>query len=138
MKLSADKKSTGRVKRFLKRTNMLTIPCQFSGFGDCMVRFVSVSETDKWNYKSYSYARVLNFEITIKKTGHVFSEDRIPSGWRESSRLRFFKKRKFMANLELNCMINKTNLPMFLKVVEIPGQAFSTDWAGKITYKFVD
>ena len=140
MKLSADKQSTNLVKKFLKKTNMLTIPCLFDGLGDCSVRFVSVSGTDKWNYKTQSYARVINFEVTAKKVGGRYSENRIPmkNWWNNSDRLRFFKNRKQVTTMELERMISKTNIPLFFKMAQIPGQAFNNELVGKITFKYID
>ena len=140
MKLSADKQSTNLVKKFLKKTNMLTIPCLFEGLGDCSVRFVSVSETDLWNYKTQSYAHVINFEVTAKKVGGRYSENRIPvkNWWNNSDRLRFFKRRKMVTTMELERMLSKTNIPLFFKMAQIPGQAFNNELVGKITFKYID
>jgi hypothetical protein len=118
----------------------LTIPCQFDGLGDCSVRFVSVSETDKWNYKTQSYARVINFEVTAKKEGGRYSENRIPTkNWfNNAGRLRFFKNRKYITTMELNRMISKTNIPLFFKMAQIPCQAFNDELVGKVTFKYID
>lgn len=140
MKLSADRQSTKIVKRFLEKTNMITIPCQFEGFGDCMVRFVSVSDTDKWNYKTSSYARLINFEVIVKKSGFRYSEDRIPTKrtWNHDQRLQFFKSRMYMAKMHLNRMIEKSNIPLFFRMAQIPGQPFTNELVGKVTFKYID
>lgn len=140
MRQSADKQSTNLVKKFLKKTNMLTIPCLFDGLGHCSVRIVSVSETDKWNYKTQSYARVINFEVTAKKTGGRYCEHNIPAKnwWNNAERLRFFKRRKNVTTMELERMLSKTNIPLFFKMAQIPGQAFNNELVGKITFKYID
>ena len=140
MKLSADKQSTKIVKRILKKTGMLTIPCQFQGFGDCVVRFVSVSESDKYNWRENKYARYINFEITLKKSGSRYSEDKIPvkRTWNTSTRLHFFKNRKYSAQLQINQMLAKTNIPLFISLSSIPTNEYRTEICGNITYKYID
>jgi hypothetical protein len=138
MKLSADKKSTTLVKKYFKKNNLLSIPCQFQGFGECVVRFVSVSESDKWNYKEQKYARVINFEITMKKSGQRYSEDRIPAeySWRES-RQSFYKSRKWSAQNQLDRMLRNTKIPLFFEMATIPTQNHG-EMVGNVTYKFID
>ena len=138
MKLTADKKTTTLVKKFFKKNNLLTTPCEFNGFGECTVRFVSVSESDKWNYKEQKYARVINFEITLKKSGQRYSEDRIPVeySWRET-RQSFYKNRKWSAQNQLNKMLRNTKVPLFFEMATIPTQNHG-ELVGNITYKFID
>ena len=50
MKITADKKSTKVVKKFLQKTNSLTFKDTWNGFGEVSIRIVSVGETNKWNY----------------------------------------------------------------------------------------
>jgi hypothetical protein len=138
MKLTADKKTTNLVKKYFKKNNLLSIPCQFDAFGECTVRFVSVSESDKWNYKEQKYARVINFEITLKKSGYRYSEDRIPSeySWRET-RQSFFKKRKWSAKNQLDKMLRTTKIPIFFEMATIPTQTHG-ELIGNVTYKYID
>ena len=139
MKLTADKKSTNLVKKFLKKKNMLTIPCNFHGFGDCVVRFVSVSESDKYNWRENKYSRYINFEITMKRSGFGYSEDRIPSqySWGKS-RQSFFKSRKYMAQVSINQMLKNTEIPLFLRMATIACENNSLELCGTVTYKFID
>ena len=140
MKLTADKKSTNLVKKFLKQRGMLTIPCQFQGFGDCVVRFVSVSESDKYNWRDGKYARYINFEIIMKKDGETYSESRIPSkhSWYTSARQRFFKARKYMSQMHINQMLKNTKIPMFLEMASITTNNYGAEICGNVTYKFID
>lgn len=141
MKLTADKKSTTLVKKFLQKKGMLTIPCQFQGFGDCVVRFVSVSESDQYNWRDGKYARYINFEIIMKKDGESYSESRIPSEnyWGRSSRQRFFKSRKYMAQMYINQMIAKTKIPMFMEMASITTyNSCVRELCGNVTYKYID
>ena len=110
MKLTSDKKTTTLVKKFLKKKGLLTIPCQFQGFGDCVVRFVSVSESDQYNWRDAQYARYINFEIIMKREGEGYSESRIPSphAWGRS-RQSFFKQRKYMAQMHINQILCLSN-----------------------------
>ena len=95
MKITADKKSTKVVKKYLQKTNSLTFQDKWNGFGEVSVRIVSVGETNQWNYIDQQWCRVLNIEVTAKKTGFHFSESRIPSpySWGQTQ-MSFFKKRK--------------------------------------------
>lgn len=138
MTLTADKKSTNLVKKYFKKNGLINIPCQFDGFGECVVRFVSVSESDKWNYKEQKYSRMINFEITMKKSGHRYSEDKIPTqySWRDS-RQRFYKNRKYMAQMHINQMLTKTKIPLFFDMATIPKQVHG-EMVGNVTYKYID
>ena len=141
MKLTADKKSTSLVKKFLKKKGLLTIPCQFQGFGDCVVRFVSVSESDKYNWRDAQYARYINFEIIMKREGEGYSESRIPSVnyWGRNSRQRFFKNRKYMAQMYINQMLKNTKIPMFMEMASITTyNNYCTEICGTVTYKYID
>ena len=141
MKLTADKKSTSLVKKFLKKKGLLTIPCQFQGFGDCVVRFVSVSESDQYNWRDAQYARYINFEIIMKREGEGYSESRIPSVnyWGRNSRQRFFKNRKYMAQMYINQMLKNTKIPMFMEMASITTyNNYCTEICGTVTYKYID
>jgi len=139
MKLTADKKSTNLVKKFLKKKNLLTIPCNFHGFGDCVVRFVSVSESDKYNWREGQYARFINFEIIMKRKGEGYSEDRIPSPYSfYSSKQRFYKNRKNMAQMYINQMLSKTIIPTFMDMASITKHTYNTEFCGTVTYKYID
>lgn len=141
MKLTADKKSTNLVKKFLQKKGMLTIPCQFQGFGDCVVRFVSVSESDQHNWRDGKYYRYINFEIIMKKDGEKFSESRIPSAnyWGQRSRQSFFKQRKYMAQMHINQMLAKTKIPMFMEMASITTyNHYCAEICGTVTYKYID
>lgn len=140
MKLTADKKSTNLVKKYLKKRGMLSIPCQFHGFGECTVRFVSVSESDKYNWRDGKYARYINFEIIMKKEGEGYSESRIPSkhSW-HSSRQRFFKNRKYAAQIQINQMLKKTKIPMFMEMASITTDShYGVEICGNVTYRYID
>jgi hypothetical protein len=138
MTLTADKKTTNLVKKYFKKNGLTTIPCELNGFGQCTVRFVSVSESDKWNYKEQKYARVINFEITLKKSGQRYSQDRIPAeySWRES-RQSFYKNRKWSAKNQLNKMLRTTKVPLFFDIATIPTQNHG-ELVGNVTYKYID
>lgn len=141
MKLTADKKSTSIVKKFLQKKGLLTIPCQFQGFGDCVVRFVSVSESDKYNWRDGQYSRYINFEIIMKKDGESYSESRIPSVnyWGRNSRQRFFKSRKYMAQMHINQMLKNTKIPMFMEMASITTyNHYCAEICGNVTYKYID
>lgn len=138
MTLTADKKTTNLVKKYFKKNGLTTIPCELNGFGECTVRFVSVSESDKWNYKEQKYARVINFEITLKKSGQRYSQDRIPSeySWRET-RQSFYKNRKWAAKHQLDRMLRDTKVPLFFDMATIPTQNHG-ELVGNVTYKYID
>ena len=139
MKLTSDKKSTSLVKKFLQKKGMLTIPCQFQGFGDCVVRFVSVSESDRYNWRDAQYSRYINFEIIMKKEGEAYSESRIPSAnyWGRRSRQSFFKQRKYMAQMYINQMLSNTKIPMFMEMASITTYN-GRELCGNVTYKYID
>ena len=138
MTLTSDKKTTNLVKKYFKMNSMLTIPCELTGFGVCTVRFVSVSESSKWDYREQKYARVINFEITLKKSGQRYSQDRIPSehSWRES-RQSFYKSRKWSAKNQLNRMLRDTKVPLFFNMATIPTLNHG-ELVGNVTYKYID
>jgi hypothetical protein len=139
MKITADKYSTKLVKKFLQKTNSLTFQDTWNGFGDVKVRIVSVGETDKYNWSTKEYSRVLNIEVTTKKTGFHFSENKIPSkyAWGETQ-ISFFKKRKSHAEFCFNKMIQKTKIPMFFEMACISGPRYRENFMGNITFKYID
>ena len=139
MKITQDKKSTNLVKKFLKRTNSLIIKDTWPGFGDISIRIVSVGETDQYNWKDQDYGRVLNIEVTAKKTGFHFSEDKIPSkyAWGQTQ-ISFYKKRK--SNVEYNFIktIQKTKIPLFFEMASIPNPRYSDNFMGNVSFKYID
>lgn len=140
MKITADKKSTKVVKKYLQKTNSLTFQDKWNGFGDVTIRIVSVGETDKWSYTDQQWCRVLNIEVTAKKTGFHFSENRIPSeyAWGQS-RMSFFKKRKSHAEWCFNKMIVNTKIPLFFKMASITGPRYNgNEFMGNVTFKYID
>ena len=139
MKITADKKSTNLVKKFLKRTNSLIIKDTWNGFGEVSIRIVSVGETDQYNWKDQDYGRVLNIEVTAKKTGYHFSEDKIPSkyAWGETQ-LSFYKKRKSHTEFCFNKMIQKTKIPMFFEMASITGPRYRDNFMGNVSFKYID
>ena len=140
MKITADKKSTKVVKKYLQKTNSLILKDTWNGFGEVSVRIVSVGETNQWNYIDQQWCRVLNIEVTAKKTGFHFSESRIPSpySWGQTQ-MSFFKKRKSHAEWCFNKMIAKTNIPLFFKLASIPGPRYNdNEFMGKVTFKYID
>jgi hypothetical protein len=139
MKITQDKKSTKLVKKYLQKTNSLTFQDTWNGFGEVSVRIVSVGETDKWNYKEQQWCRVLNIEVTSKKTGHHFSENRIPSEYAWSqTRMSFFKKRKAHAEWNFNKLIANTKIPMFFQMASIVGSIHNDNLMGNVTFKYID
>ena len=140
MKIAADKLSTKLVKKYLQKTNSLTFQDNWNGFGDVTIRFVSVGETDKWNYIDQQWSRVLNIEVTAKKKGYHFSEERIPSEYSWSqSRMSFFKKRKSHAEWNFNKMIVNTIIPTFFKAACITGPRYNNnEYMGNVTFKYID
>ena len=140
MTIIQDKQSTKILKKFLKKTGSLTFQDKWNGFGEVSVRIVSVGETGKWNWNENQYCRVLNIEVTAKKTGFHFSESRIPSpySWGQTQ-MSFFKKRKSHAEWCFNKMIAKTNIPLFFKLASIPGPRYNdNEFMGKVTFKYID
>jgi hypothetical protein len=139
MKITQDKKSTNLVKKFLKRTNSLIIKDTWNGFGEVSIRIVSVGETDQYNWTTKEYCRVLNIEVTAKKTGYHFSENKIPSkySWGETQ-LSFYKKRK--SNVEYNFIktIQKTKIPMFFEMASITGPRYRDNFMGNVSFKYID
>jgi hypothetical protein len=139
MKITQDKRSTNLVKKFLKRTNSLIIKDTWNGFGEVSIRIVSVGETDQYNWTTKEYCRVLNIEVTAKKTGYHFSENRIPSkyAWGETQ-LSFYKKRKSHTEFCFNKMIQKTKIPMFFEMASITGPRYRDNFMGNVSFKYID
>ena len=139
MKVTQDKKSTNLVKKFLKRTNSLIIKDTWNGFGEVSIRIVSVGETDQYNWTTKEYCRVLNIEVTAKKTGYHFSENKIPSkySWGETQ-LSFYKKRKSHTEFCFNKMIQKTKIPMFFEMASITGPRYRDNFMGNVSFKYID
>ena len=140
MKIAADKLSTKLVKKYLQKTNSLTFQDTWNGFGDVTIRIVSVGETDKWNYIDQEWCRVLNIEVTAKKRGFTFSEERIPSQYSWSqTRMSFFKRRKSHAEWCFNKMIVNTIIPLFFKAACITGPRYNNnEYMGNVTFKYID
>ena len=139
MKITQDKKSTKLVKKFLQRTNSLIIKDTWNGFGEVSIRIVSVGETDQYNWTTKEYCRVLNIEVTAKKTGYHFSENKIPSkySWGETQ-LSFYKKRKSHTEFCFNKMIQKTKIPMFFEMASITGPRYRDNFMGNVSFKYID
>ena len=139
MNITQDKKSTKLVKKYLQKTNSLIIKDTWNGFGDVSIRIVSVGESDQYNWKEQQYGRVLNIEITMKKTGYHFSENRIPSkyAWGETQ-IAFYKKRK--SNVEYNFVktIQKTKIPMFFTMAGITSPIHNDNFMGNLSFKYID
>jgi len=74
----------------------------------------------------------------MKKSGHRYSEDKIPTqySWRDS-RQRFYKNRKYMAQMHINQMLTKTKIPLFFDMATIPRQIHG-EMVGNVTYKYID
>ncbi len=140
MKITADKKTTNLVKKFLKRTNSLIIKDTWHGFGDVSVRIVSVGETDQYNWKEQQYGRVLNIEVTAKKTGYHFSEDKIPAkySWGYNTQMSFYKKRKSHVEFYFGKMLQKTKIPLFFEMASIPNPRYSDNYLGNVSFKYID
>jgi hypothetical protein len=139
MKITTDKQSTNLVKNFLNRKGILEIKDTWNGFGEVSVRIVSVGETDKYDWSASKYERVLNIEVTAKKTGYHFSENRIPSkhAWGESQ-IAFYKKRKSNVEYYFNRLILNTDIPMFLKFAGIPKVRYGNQFLGNVKFKYID
>jgi hypothetical protein len=140
MKITQDKLSTKLLMRFIKKQNLVVMTDTWNHFGEVSVRIVSVGETDKWNWVDQKYSRVLNIEVTAKKKGFSFSEDRIPSNhyWSQS-RMSFFKRRKSHADWCFNKLIKNTIIPTFFKVACIPGPTHNNnEYMGNVTFKYID
>jgi hypothetical protein len=139
MKITQDKKSTKLVKKFLQKTNSLIIKDTWNGFGDVSIRVVSVGETDQYNWRDQQYGRVLNIEVTLKKTGYHFSENRIPSkyAWGETQ-IAFYKKRKNHAEYNFTKLIQKTKIPMFFQLAGIVGPINTENFMGNVSFKYID
>ena len=140
MKITQDKLSTKLLMRFLKKQNLVVMTDTWNHFGEVSVRIVSVGQTDKWNWNTNAYGRVINIEVTLKKEGHRYTEGSIPSkySWRSSNRASYFKSRKWGASRGAQNLINNTIIPTFFKAASIPLPRHSDEIIGNITYKFVD
>ena len=140
MKITQDKLSTKLLMRFLKKQNLVVMKDTWNHFGEVSVRIVSVGQTDKWNWNTNEYGRVINIEVTLKKEGHRYTEGSIPSkySWRSSNRASYFKSRKWGASRGAQKLINNTIIPTFFKAASIPLPRHSDEIIGNITYKFVD
>jgi hypothetical protein len=140
MKITSDKESTKIVKKFLTKIGSLTFHDNWNGFGDVTIRIVSVGETDKYNWNESKYSRVLNIEVTARKEGFTFSENKIPHvySW-GSTRMAFFKRRKSHTEYNFNKMISQTNIPLFFKMASIPGPRYNNnEYMGNVTFKYID
>ena len=140
MKITSDKESTKIVKKFLTKIGSLTFHDNWNGFGDVTIRIVSVGETDKYNWNESRYSRVLNIEVTARKEGFTFSENKIPHvySW-GSTRMAFFKRRKSHTEYNFNKMISQTNIPLFFKMASIPGPRYNdNEYMGNVTFKYID
>jgi hypothetical protein len=140
MKITSDKESTKIVKKFLNKIGSLTFHDNWNGFGDVTIRIVSVGETDKYNWNESRYSRVLNIEVTARKEGFTFSENKIPHvySW-GSTRMAFFKRRKSHTEYNFNKMISQTNIPLFFKMASIPGPRYNdNEYMGNVTFKYID
>ena len=140
MKITQDKLSTKLLMRFLKKQNLVVMKDTWNHFGEVSVRIVSVGLTDKWNWNTNEYGRVINIEVTLKKEGHRYTEGSIPSkySWRSSNRASYFKSRKWGASRGAQNLINNTIIPTFFKAASIPLPRHSDEIIGNITYKFID
>ena len=140
MTITQDKLSTKLLMRFLKKQNLVVMKDTWNHFGEVSVRIVSVGLTDKWNWNTNEYGRVINIEVTLKKEGHRYTEGSIPSkySWRSSNRASYFKSRKWSASSGAQKLINNTIIPTFFKAASIPLPRHSDEIIGNITYKFVD
>ena len=140
MKITSDKESTKIVKKFLTKIGSLTFHDNWNGFGDVTIRIVSVGETDKYNWNESKYSRVLNIEVTARKEGFTFSENKIPHVYSWGSiRMAFFKRRKSHTEYNFNKMISQTNIPLFFKMASIPGPRYNdNEYMGNVTFKYID
>ena len=140
MKITQDKLSTKLLMRFLKKQNLVVMKDTWNHFGEVSVRIVSVGQTDKWNWNTNEYGRVINIEVTLKKEGHRYTEGSIPSqySWRSSNRASYFKSRKWSASSGAQKLINNTIIPTFFKAASISLPRHSDEIIGNITYKFID
>ena len=140
MTITQDKLSTKLLMRFLKKQNLVVMKDTWNHFGEVSVRIVSVGQTDKWNWNTNEYGRVINIEVTLKKEGHRYTEGSIPSkySWRSSNRASYFKSRKWGASRGAQNLINNTIIPTFFKAASIPLPRHSDEIIGNITYKFID
>lgn len=140
MKITQDKLSTKLLMRFIKKQNLVVMKDTWNHFGEVSVRIVSVGLTDRWNWNTNEYGRVINIEVTLKKEGHLYAEGSVPTkySWRSSNRASYFKSRKWGASRGAQRLINDTIIPTFLKAASISLPRHSDEIIGNITYKFVD
>ena len=140
MTITQDKLSTKLLMRFLKKQNLVVMTDTWNHFGEVSVRIVSVGQTDKWNWNTNEYGRVINIEVTLKKEGHRYTEGSVPTkySWRSSNRASYFKSRKWGASRGAQNLINNTIIPTFFKAASIPLPRHSDEIIGNITYKFID
>ena len=140
MKITQDKLSTKLLMRFIKKQNLVVMKDTWNHFGEVSVRIVSVGLTDKWNWNTNAYGRVINIEVTLKKEGHRYTEGSVPTkySWRSGNRASFFKSRKWGASSGAQKLINNTIIPTFFKAASIPLPRHSDEIIGNITYKFID
>ena len=140
MKITQDKLSTKLLMRFIKKQNLVVMKDTWNHFGEVSVRIVSVGQTDKWNWNTNAYGRVINIEVTLKKEGHRYTEGSVPTkySWRSSNRASYFKSRKWGASSGAQKLINNTIIPTFFKAASIPLPRHSDEIIGNITYKFID
>ena len=140
MTITQDKLSTKLLMRFLKKQNLVVMKDTWNHFGEVSVRIVSVGQTDKWNWNTNEYGRVINIEVTLKKEGHRYTEGSVPTkySWRSSHRASYFKSRKWGASRGAQRLINDTIIPTFFKAASIPLPRDSDEIIGNITYKFID
>jgi hypothetical protein len=126
--------------RFLKKQNLVVMKDTWNNFGEVSVRIVSVGLTDKWNWSTDKYGRVINIEVTLKREGHRYTEGSVPTkySWRSSHRASYFKSRKWGASREAQRLINNTIIPTFFKAASISLPRHSDEIIGNITYKFID
>ena len=140
MTITQDKLSTKLLMRFIKKQNLVVMKDTWNHFGEVSVRIVSVGQTDKWNWNTNEYGRVINIEVTLKREGHRYSEGSVPTkySWRSSNRTSYFKSRKWGASRGAQNLINNTIIPTFFKAASIPLPRHSDEIIGNITYKFID
>ena len=140
MKITQDKLSTKLLMRFIKKQNLVVMTDTWNHFGEVSVRIVSVGQTDKWNWNTNEYGRVINIEVTLKKEGHRYTEGSVPTkySWRSSNRASYFKSRKWGASRGAQRLINETNIPLFFKMASISLPKDIDEIIGNITYKFID
>ena len=140
MTITQDKLSTKLLMRFIKKQNLVVMTDTWNHFGEVSVRIVSVGQTDKWNWNTNEYGRVINIEVTLKREGHRYAEGSVPTKYscRSSNRTSYFKSRKWGASSGAQKLINNTIIPTFFKAASISLPRHSDEIIGNITYKFID